>query len=80
MTDPRRGRAIVRFFDVPEGCPITKHPIWILYVNGVSGSRFHMNRIPHTLAVTTLGALKPGARMNLEVDLVARYVARLNEV
>ena len=50
-----------------------------LTVNGVAGSRFHVNLIPHTLAVTTLGALKPGARVNLEVDLVARYVARLNE-
>jgi riboflavin synthase len=50
-----------------------------LTVNGVAGSRFHVNLIPHTLAVTTLGALKPGARVNLEVDLVARYVARLHE-
>jgi riboflavin synthase len=50
-----------------------------LTVNGVSGSRFHVNLIPHTLAVTTLGALVAGARVNLEVDLVARYVARLHE-
>ena len=50
-----------------------------LTVNGVSGSRFHVNLIPHTLAVTTFGALKVGARVNLEVDLVARYVARLHE-
>ena len=50
-----------------------------LTVNGVAGSRFHVNLIPHTLAVTTLGALKIGARVNLEVDLVARYVARLHE-
>ena len=48
-----------------------------LTVNGVAGSRFDANLIPHTLAVTTLGALAPGARVNLEVDLVARYVARL---
>ncbi len=45
--------------------------------NGVAGSRFHVNLIPHALAVTTLGALKVGARVNLEVDLVARYVERL---
>jgi riboflavin synthase len=51
-----------------------------LTVNGVTGSRFHVNLIPHTLAVTTFRALKVGARVNLEVDLVARYVARLNEV
>ena len=50
-----------------------------LTVNGVAGSRFHVNLIPHTLAVTTLGALEQGARVNLEVDLVARYVARLHE-
>ena len=48
-------------------------------VNGVNGTRFHVNVIPHTRAVTTLAALKPGAGVNLEVDLVARYVARLNE-
>ena len=48
-----------------------------LTVNGVAGARFHVNLIPHTLAVTTLAALEPGARVNLEVDLVARYVARL---
>jgi len=48
-----------------------------LTVNAVAGSRFHVNLIPHTLAVTTLKALSPGAKVNLEVDLVARYVARL---
>ncbi len=50
-----------------------------LTVNGVTGSRFHVNLIPHTLDVTTLKSLRPGARVNLEVDLVARYVARLSE-
>jgi riboflavin synthase len=49
-----------------------------LTVNTVSGRRFATNLIPHTLAVTTLGALAPGARVNLEVDLVARYVERLS--
>jgi len=49
-----------------------------LTVNTVSGRRFATNLIPHTLAVTTLGALSPGARVNLEVDLVARYVERLS--
>ena len=48
-----------------------------LTVNGVDGARFHVNIIPHTLAVTTLAALEPGARVNLEVDLVARYLERL---
>jgi riboflavin synthase len=50
-----------------------------LTVNGVEGARFHVNLIPHTLEVTTLKSLAPGAKVNLEVDLVARYVARLAE-
>jgi riboflavin synthase len=49
-----------------------------LTVNTVSGRCFATNLIPHTLAVTTLGALSRGARVNLEVDLVARYVERLS--
>lgn len=49
-----------------------------LTVNGVDGRRFHVNLIPHTLAVTTLGALAVGAVVNLEIDLVARYVERLS--
>jgi riboflavin synthase len=50
-----------------------------LTVNAVDGPRFEVNLIPHTLAVTTLKALAPGVRVNLEIDLVARYVARLAE-
>ena len=50
-----------------------------LTVNAVAGQRFAVNLIPHTLAVTTLGELAPGARVNLEVDVIARYVARLQE-
>lgn len=50
-----------------------------LTVNGVTQRRFAVNLIPHTLAATTLGELVTGARVNLEVDLVARYVARLQE-
>jgi riboflavin synthase len=48
-----------------------------LTVNEVTGSRFGINVIPHTLTHTTLGARKLGDRVNLEVDLIARYVARL---
>ena len=51
-----------------------------LTVNTVAGRRFAVNLIPHTLAVTTLGGLASGARVNLEVDMVARYVARLHDV
>ena len=50
-----------------------------LTVNEVAGACFAVNLIPHTLAVTTLSALAPGARVNIEIDLVARYVARLSE-
>ena len=48
-----------------------------LTTNAVAGTRFTVNLIPHTLAVTTLGALIEGARVNLEADVVARYVERL---
>jgi riboflavin synthase len=48
-----------------------------LTVNGVAGDRFEVAIIPHTLQKTTFGALTPGSRVNLEVDLIARYVARL---
>ncbi|HEY2863827.1 MAG TPA: riboflavin synthase [Casimicrobiaceae bacterium] len=51
-----------------------------LTVNDVAGRRFAVNLIPHTLAVTTLGGLAAGARVNLEVDMVARYVARLHDI
>lgn len=50
-----------------------------LTVNEVDGARFGVNLIPHTLTVTTWGRKKPGDRVNLEVDLFARYVARLIE-
>jgi riboflavin synthase len=48
-----------------------------LTVNRVQDSVFEAFLIPHTIAVTTLSGLRPGARVNLEVDLVARYVERL---
>lgn len=48
-----------------------------LTVNEVAGAEFGINLIPHTLQVTTLGRLDPGARVNLEIDVIARYAARL---
>lgn len=48
-----------------------------LTVNRVEGSEFDVNLIPHTLEVTTLNALKAGVRVNLEIDLIARYVERM---
>ena len=46
-------------------------------INEVEGAVFGVNIIPHTQAVTTLGRLTVGARVNLEVDQVARYVEQL---
>lgn len=51
-----------------------------LTVNEVSGDSFSVLIIPHTLNVTTLGALRAGDKVNLEIDLMARYAARLLEV
>ncbi|MCK9915145.1 riboflavin synthase [Microbacteriaceae bacterium K1510] len=50
-----------------------------LTVNAVEGDTFSVLIIPHTLAVTTFGALKKGDDVNLEVDTMARYAARLME-
>ncbi|GHA83742.1 riboflavin synthase subunit alpha [Algimonas arctica] len=47
-----------------------------LTVNDVSAGTFMINIIPHTLEVTTLGRLQPGDEVNLEIDVIARYVAR----
>ena len=48
-----------------------------LTVNRVSGNAFEVFLIPHTVRVTTLQRLRPGASVNLEIDLLARYVERL---
>ena len=50
-----------------------------LTINEVGPTEFSVNLIPHTQAVTTLGEFKPGRRVNLEVDQVARYVERLRD-
>lgn len=50
-----------------------------LTVNAIASRRFSLNLIPHTLLKTNLGRLAPGAKVNLEIDLVARYVARMAE-
>lgn len=48
-----------------------------LTVNQVAGREFEVNLIPHTLAATTLNELKAGSSVNLEIDLIARYVERM---
>jgi len=50
-----------------------------LTVNEIEGNRFGVNIISHTQAVTTLGTARPGQRVNLEIDMLARYVQRLLE-
>jgi riboflavin synthase len=49
-----------------------------LTVNAVDGCVFEVNLIPHTLAATNFGALAVGMKLNIEVDMLARYVERLN--
>lgn len=48
-----------------------------LTINQVSGSEFSVNLVPHTLAMTNLKSLRAGSRINLEIDLIARYVERM---
>ncbi|MBA1145994.1 riboflavin synthase [Ectothiorhodospiraceae bacterium WFHF3C12] len=48
-----------------------------LTVNGVDGAEFEVNLVPHTLEVTTLGGLRAGMKVNIEVDIIARYLERL---
>jgi riboflavin synthase len=48
-----------------------------LTVNAVRGAEFEVNLVPHTLRETTLGGLQPGSEVNLEVDILARYLERL---
>ena len=73
---------------VPDGVAPYVAPKGSITVNGVSltvndvrdtddGTHFSVNIIPHTWAVTTLGALAPGSQVNLEIDILARYLARM---
>lgn len=48
-----------------------------LTVNGVNGAEFHVNIVPHTMDATIMGEYRPGRMVNLEVDLIARYLERL---
>lgn len=79
-----RGDAIEMRFDAPADLRrfiAIKGSICVdgvsLTVNAIDDAGFAVGLIPHTLAATTLGALGPGDRVNLEVDLIARYVERL---
>lgn len=81
------GDAIVLAFEVEKGLArfiAEKGSVCVsgvsLTVNQVKGSVFEVAVIPHTRAETTLDALFPGSVVNLEVDVLARYVARILEV
>ena len=74
-------------FEGPEGLErhvATKGSITVdgvsLTINEVTGRRFSVNVIPHTLAKTTLGRISLKTSVNLEIDVIARYVARLQDV
>jgi riboflavin synthase len=84
LTAARDGRSLQVEFAVPK--PLARYiarkgSVTLdgvsLTVNAVEGLKFAVNLIPHTLEVTTLGALAAGTRVNLEIDLLARYVERL---
>jgi riboflavin synthase len=51
-----------------------------LTISFLAADRFEVALIPHTLTVTTLGNLRPGDRVNLEVDIIGKYVARMLEM
>ena len=80
------GDSLRLVFEVPAGYETaiaTKGSVALdgvsLTVNEVAGERFGVNIIPITQRQTTFGALWPGDRVNLEIDLVARYLARLQQ-
>jgi riboflavin synthase len=62
---------------VVNGVSLTVNSVEDLEANGNKVCRFAINLIPHTIAVTTLKHLHAGARVNLEIDLIARYVERM---
>lgn len=77
------GESLRLTFKVPRGCEQSIAPKGSvtldgasLTVNEVEGRRFGVNIIPITRAKTTLGELRPGDKVNLELDVIARYVAR----
>lgn len=51
-----------------------------LTVNAVEGPRFTVNIIPHTAAATTLESVEPGRKLNIEIDILARYLGRMMEL
>ena len=62
---------------VVNGVSLTVNRVEDLAVDGSKVCRFSINLIPHTIEVTTLKHLRAGAKVNLEIDLIARYVERM---
>jgi riboflavin synthase len=62
---------------VVNGVSLTVNRVEDLEAGGAMVCRFSINLIPHTIQVTTLKHLHPGAKVNLEIDLIARYVERM---
>jgi len=62
---------------VVNGVSLTVNSVEDLEADGAKVCRFSINLIPHTIAVTTLKHLHAGAKVNLEIDLIARYVERM---
>ncbi|HUO81478.1 MAG TPA: riboflavin synthase [Gammaproteobacteria bacterium] len=87
VVERREGRSVRLFIEAPAplaGLIAVKGSICVdgvsLTVNEVEAARFRVDIVPHTLAVTSLAGLRPQDTVNLEVDLVARYLARYLEV
>ena len=77
-------RSIRMAFEVPAGLAryiAKKGSVCVdgvsLTINEVSGNTFNLNIIPHTAEVTTMGGFEPGRAVNIEVDLLARYIERM---
>jgi riboflavin synthase len=62
---------------VVNGVSLTVNRVEDLEVEGIKVCRFSINLIPHTIEVTTLKHLRAGSQVNLEIDLIARYVERM---
>ncbi|HEY1042797.1 MAG TPA: riboflavin synthase [Telluria sp.] len=72
-------RSLARYLAYKGSVVVNGVSLTVNKVEDVDGGvcRFSINLIPHTIEVTTLRHLKPGARVNLEIDLIARYVERM---
>ncbi|WP_018412061.1 riboflavin synthase [Methyloversatilis thermotolerans] len=71
-------RALARYIARKGSITVQGVSLTVNRVNDVAdGCEFSINLIPHTVEVTTLGSLKAGSRVNLEIDLIARYAERM---